>query len=446
MIRAKKLLLLLSVGVFFVIGMVSCGTGEKESKAATGNLVTESVEETQEAHMEVESVEEVDLFCYHIVPEGEAQYVVITGIKEEYRENILSCLEKITGGDLLYIPAQIEGIPVKEIGEGAFENCGVSRVEFAEGTGETLYIRKNAFANNKDLWAVYIPNEDCVIEEGAFAQCAEECYLCYGEGTEGKENPVEKYAEENGLIPMEIVSVPSKETVIEYPETPFELTPEIRSFFYGENADEEHFCTFEYGEDATDYGFEPWHAPCGEFCPNNGWLEIEASSELVSEDDRYAAGNLKSGAGRKYAWAEGVEGVGIGECIKYHDSNGYGITSRWDGLPWEVAYGYDYPIDGYIRYTEICIVNGYAKDEKTWEENGRVKTLRMDVEDKPYAYLLLEDTILPQYFTLPPEGIKAVDGGEIHFEFVIEDVYPGTLYEDTCLTGLVLEFTGRHGH
>lgn len=34
MIRAKKLLLLLSVGVFFVIGMVSCGTGEKESKAA----------------------------------------------------------------------------------------------------------------------------------------------------------------------------------------------------------------------------------------------------------------------------------------------------------------------------------------------------------------------------------------------------------------------------
>ena len=43
-------------------------------------------------------------------------------------------------------------------------------------------------------------------------------------------------------------------------------------------------------------------------------------------------------------------------------------------------------------------MNGYAKSEKTWEENGRVKTLLMYVEDQPYAYLELEDILKPQYF------------------------------------------------
>lgn len=101
--------------------------------------------------------------------------------------------------------------------------------------------------------------------------------------------------------------------------------------------------------------------------------------------------------------------------------------------------------DGYMRYTEICVVNGYAKNQTLWEENGRVKRLLMYVENKPYAYLELEDTIYPQYFILPVDAIKAADGVDVHFQFVIEDVYPGTKYEDTCLTGLVVEFMGRHG-
>ena len=70
----------------------------------------------------------------------------------------------------------------------------------------------------------------------------------------------------------------------------------------------------------------------------------------------------------------------------------------------------------------------------------------MYVEDQPYAYLDLEDTIYPQYFKLPINDIKAADCVDVHFKFVIEDVYPGTKYEDTCLTGLQVEFIGRHSH
>lgn len=46
----------------------------------------------------------------------------------------------------------------------------------------------------------------------------------------------------------------------------------------------------------------------------------------------------------------------------------------------------------------------------------------MYVEDRPYAFL------------------------ELEVRFEILEVYSGSLYEDTCLTGLVLEFTGRFAH
>ncbi len=186
-----------------------------------------------------------------------------------------------------------------------------------------------------------------------------------------------------------------------------------------------------------------------------GGLSIEASSELVSSNDRYAAEKLRTHWGRNYTWAEGVEGSGIGESITYHDSMYWNISNAWEGLTyndWDLDGShtkkdeYGFIRDGYKHYVEICIVNGYAKNQKTWEENGRIKRLLMYVEDEPYAYLELEDTIYPQYFLLPPDDIKVAEGDEITFRFVIEDVYPGTTYEDTCLTGLVMEFTGRHGH
>ena len=257
------------------------------------------------------------------------------------------------------------------------------------------------------------------------------------------------------MTALEVVDTTGQGVIVNYPEQPLVLTPDVRQFFYGEHADNEHFDTFEYAEDALDYGFEEWHAPCGDFCAMPGGnLVIEASSELVSSNDRYKVGNLTS-LGRENTWAEGVEGSGIGESITYQDSMYWNISNAWDGLKykeWDSDGNltkrdkYGCIKDGYKHYVEICIVNGYAKNQKTWEENGRIKRLLMYVEDEPYAYLELEDTIYPQYFLLPPDDIKVAEGDEITFRFVIEDVYPGTTYEDTCLTGLVIEFTGRHGH
>ena len=74
----------------------------------------------------------------------------------------------------------------------------------------------------------------------------------------------------------------------------------------------------------------------------------------------------------------------------------------------------------------VFIVNGYGRNDKVWQENGRVKTLLMYVYDQPYAWLELEDTINPQYFTIPQGDIRVPNGDEVSFKFVIEDVYPGS--------------------
>ena len=375
-------------------------------------------------------------YIYVIREDEDGKYAVIMGAKTGLR-----------GAD--NIPDKINGIPVKEIGADAFSGQDARCVTLPE---QIQAIGDRAFADNEELWGVYIANADCVIGEDAFTGCEEDFYICYGENTKGKENLIEEYARANGMTALEVVDTTGKGVIVNYPEQPLVLTPDVRMFFYGENADNEHFDTFEYAEDAPDYGFEEWHAPCGEFCAMpGGTLIIEASSELASSDDRYAAVNLTSFRGREYTWAEGVEGSGIGESITYCDSMYWHISNVWEGLQRRAWYEprrdeYGCLPDGYKHYTEICIVNGYAKNQKTWEENGRIKTLLMYVGDTPYAYLELEDTIYPQYFLLPPNDIMVAEGDEITFHFVIKDVYPGTRYEDTCLTGLVMEFTGRHGH
>ena len=368
-------------------------------------------------------------YSYVIREDEDGKYAVIMG-------------RKVTLRGAASIPDEVDGIPVKEIAANAFSGGGAWSITLPE---QIRAIGDRAFADNEELWGVYIENADCVIGEDAFAGCEEDFYICYGENTEGRENLIEEYAKANGMTALEVVDTTGQGVIVNYPEQPLVLTPDVRQFFDWESS--------EYAEDAQEYGFGEWYAPCGDFCAmSGGGLSIEASSELASSSDRYAAKNLNSFWGeREYTWAEGVEGSGIGESITYRDSMYWDISNAWEGLRYTAWFDprrdeYGCIKDGYKHYVEICVVNGYAKNQKTWEENGRIKRLLMYVEDEPYAYLELEDTIYPQYFLLPPDDIKVAEGDEITFRFVIEDVYPGTTYEDTCLTGLVMEFTGRHGH
>lgn len=419
-------------------------------------------------------------------------YIIITGIEKEYKAKfweymaIYARRRGYNGTNVMCIPVDINGLPVWVIGEnafadmkmdrislpdtlrfiasGAFKNTGLSyanlpdslgvigeyafencNLEYLEIPDSTEFIGERAFAGNSKLWTVLISDNSTVIGKDAFADCAEEFLLCYGENGREKENLAAAYAKENGFESMEIVL--SKTPIVYYHEEPLILQPRVDNFFYGVDVDEEkeEWCSWEYDENAPNFGYPDWQwVGCSSWCGANDFeQEVEASSELAQESGRYAVSNVTK-QNREAAWAEGVEGNGIGESIIYRQSCTYGTDNKWEAIrSWDSR---EPEIDGFMRYTEICIVNGYAKDQKTWEENGRIKELLMYVENRPYAYLELEDTIYPQYFTLPEDDIKVLNGGMLEVRYEITQVYPGSLYEDTCLTGLIMEFSGRYAH
>ena len=174
------------------------------------------------------------------------------------------------------------------------------------------------------------------------------------------------------------------------------------------------------------FGFEDRLADgCSTWCAcNDYYCKVTASSSLAPQGTQtYGAENLKS-ANRMNAWAEGVPGDGIGETIEIR----------------EMYFGGGDPI---FRYNEVCIVNGYAKDETTWLENNRVKSMKLYFMDEYMGTITLEDTMLPQYVDLSPVAMKVGNGCEAKFRFEIADVYKGTKYDDTCISGIVVEFEGR---
>ncbi len=176
------------------------------------------------------------------------------------------------------------------------------------------------------------------------------------------------------------------------------------------------------------YGFDEWFAACSSWCACAYFKSVpKASSTLQTLGSiSYGAENLSSDS-RENVWAEGIPGDGIGETI-------------------EICQVYMGSNDDDLCFTQLCIVNGYAKDEKKWTENNRVKSLKLYFEDEYMGLITLHDTIHPQYIDISPVKMTAGDGCLAKFRFEIAEVYKGTLYDDTCLTGIVIEFDGRGEH
>lgn len=187
-----------------------------------------------------------------------------------------------------------------------------------------------------------------------------------------------------------------------------------------------------YSPDASSFGWEEWlWDGCSTWCSVSLFqTDVTASSTLKPQGIySYAPSNTQS-TDRETAWVEGAAGDGVGESIEIRQTCLVGDES--------------YETD--IGFVELCIVNGYAATEKNWSENNRVRELSMYFDGEFVAVIALEDTIKQQYIDISQFGLKVQNGETASFKFEIGSVYPGTKYDDTCLTGLLIEFTGRTGH
>jgi hypothetical protein len=142
----------------------------------------------------------------------------------------------------------------------------------------------------------------------------------------------------------------------------------------------------------------------------SGWLDtiktdysINASSYLtektiVHKPDRIWDGNKTT------AWVEGKANDGIGEYVFIDFGSNKDIST-------------------------INIINGYAKEERLYYSNNRVRILGIEFDNgKSFEYTLQDKTINYQTIVLK----EAVNTDSV--KLIIKDVYKGNKYRDTCIS------------
>lgn len=207
--------------------------------------------------------------------------------------------------------------------------------------------------------------------------------------------------------------------------------------FYAPVSDSDDPFGYKNDPEGTVYGYEcDLTGGCSVWCAIDDYkYDVSATSYLAPiGKNKYDPENIAN-RDRMNAWVEGVKGDGIGESITISRTYRRG----GDVDPDKVTKG------NCFFFPNICIVNGLAKNDDVWAKNGRVKELGLYFNDEYICTLELKDTPKPQYISLEGLGLAARNGEECEFTFEIEDVYKGTKYDDTAITGIEIEvYTPNH--
>lgn len=156
---------------------------------------------------------------------------------------------------------------------------------------------------------------------------------------------------------------------------------------------------------------------CGWYC-GGGNYAIKASDSLADTDGiRYGAESAND-LSYETAWVTG-KNAGIGDHIEYYFEN---------KSP---------------RITRIIISNGYMKSEAAWQNNNRVKKLKLYVNGKVRGILNLEDNRTDQVFEVGTLGHNK-NGSDLVLRFEILEVYKGDKYNDTAITEIYFDGIDVH--
>lgn len=160
------------------------------------------------------------------------------------------------------------------------------------------------------------------------------------------------------------------------------------------------------------------HGGCSWYC-GGGNYKITASSELSPQNNISYSAKSANDLSYKTAWVEGKIDSGIGEYLEYSFKN---------KSP---------------RITSIIISNGYMKSDEAWQDNNRVKSLKLYVNEKVFGILHLKDTKTDQIFKLSTFG-RHNDGSDLVLKFEILEVYQGDKYNDTAITEIYFDGIDVH--
>ncbi len=162
-----------------------------------------------------------------------------------------------------------------------------------------------------------------------------------------------------------------------------------------------------------------------ELLPKDRIQELKASSQLEGNYDLENLIDMDFGT----AWVEGVDATGIGEWTQFSFHEG-------------------------TRVRGVMLMNGYLKSESTYLANSRLRRVRVEYEmrfsedeefrkeeievdlpDLPFRELTQENYGV-QTHTLVEFGDYAPYMRRVRISIL--DTYPGTKYEDTCISEVIL--------
>jgi len=172
--------------------------------------------------------------------------------------------------------------------------------------------------------------------------------------------------------------------------------------------------------------------------------------EKGKSDDFYAPWMANDGD-KGTSWVEGVKGDGIGQKLYRNIGGSHSATFK----------GYD---------VKFRIINGYAKTEKLFMNNNRLKKARLTVYEARfdvcggcystrYSELVinstqiieLKDTYNPQFYNIDITKIKSIKeinkDSSYSFLFIAEleilEVYKGSKFDDTAISEFNVEVTNK---
>jgi hypothetical protein len=148
-------------------------------------------------------------------------------------------------------------------------------------------------------------------------------------------------------------------------------------------------------------------------CPHG--VTVTTSSSLTGQgSNTYLPSNMLD-ASQNTAWAEGVAGDGIGEWIEFKITKDFRVGTTWQ------------------------LSNGYNKSRGLWEQNSRVKKFKVVVDDQVLGYVMLANISTYQTFDIAPSWIRNTPAFKkgTRIRFVIEEVYPGSKFDDTAISYFV---------